>query len=69
MKIKHLREWLDNLPKDYNETERVFRTIKENKEDTENWYALDIPIAACGIDDGNNEMYFCDENSTKIIET
>jgi len=69
MKIKHLREWLDNLPIDYNETEIVFRTIKENKEDTENWYALDIPIAACGIDDGNNEMYFCDENSAKIIET
>jgi hypothetical protein len=69
MRIKHLREWLECLPTDYDETEIVFRTIKENKEDTENWYALDIPIAACGIDDGNNEMYFCDEKSTKIIES
>ena len=69
MKIKHLREWLDNLPKDFNETEIVFRTIKENKDDSENWYALDIPIAACGIDAGNNEMYFCDEKSTKVIES
>lgn len=62
MKIKHLRSWLNNLPEDYNENQIVFRTIKENKEDIENWYALDIPISACGIDEGSNEMYFCDED-------
>lgn len=69
MKIKDLRQWLENLPTDYDENEIVYRTIKENKLDDENWYGLDIPIAACGIDDGNSEMYFCDNESTKIIES
>jgi hypothetical protein len=69
MKIKHLRKWLDNLPKDYNEAEIVFRTIKEGKNDKDNLYVLDIPIAACGIDESNNEMYFCDTQSSKAIES
>ena len=60
---------MENLPTDYDENGIVFRTIKENKVDNENWYALDISIAACGIDDGNGEMYFCDEKSAKIIES
>ena len=68
MKIKHLREWLDNLPEDYNDSEIVFRTKKENKYDSVNWYALDIPITACGIDDGNNEAYFSDETSHEVIK-
>ena len=68
MKIKHLRAWLHILPTDYDETKIVFRTIKENKNDSQNWYALDIPIASCGIDDGNNEAYFCDQISHEVIK-
>lgn len=68
MKIKHLREWLQNLPTDYDETDIVFRKIEENKEQLDYWIAIDIPISGCGIDDGNNEMYFCDENSIKILQ-
>ena len=52
---------IEQLKKDVN--------IPKNKDDKENWYALDISIAACGIDEGNNEMYFCDEKSTKVIES
>ena len=44
----------------------MFRTIKEL--DNDNWGALDISITACGIDEGNNEMYLCNEESAKILD-
>lgn len=66
MKIKDLKNWLDKLPNNYDETNIVFRTIREN--DVDSWKAFDINISACGIDEGNNEMYLCDEKSAKMIE-
>lgn len=44
----------------------VFRTIKDL--DNEKWGAYDIPIAASGIDDGNKELYLCNEKSCQIID-
>lgn len=66
MKIKHLRKWLDTLPQELDEHDLVFRKIIPN--DAENWLAHDKPIAACGIDEGNNEAYFCDEASNEVIK-
>lgn len=67
MRIKHLRQWLEILPSEYDENEIVFRDFKEVKDSDDVCYALDIPIAACGIDKGNGEMFLCDEKSSKII--
>jgi len=66
MKIKHLREWLETLPEELDEHDLVFRKVIPC--DTENWLAHDKPIAACGIDESNNEAYFCEEESRKVIE-
>jgi hypothetical protein len=66
MKIKHLREWLDTLPLELDEHNLVFRKIIPH--DSENWLAHDKPIASCGIDEGNNEAYFCDEESHGVIK-
>ena len=66
MKIKHLREWIEKLPRELDEYELVFRKIVPG--DSESWLAHDKSIAACCIDDGNNEAYFCDEKSNEIIK-
>lgn len=66
MKIKHLREWLNDLPQELDNHNLVFRKVASG--DAENWLAHDKPIAACGIDEGNNEAYFCDEESHQVME-
>jgi hypothetical protein len=33
----------------------------------EYWSALDIPIAASGVDIGNKEIYLCNEESYQIM--
>ncbi len=67
MDLKQLKKWINSLPEteldDYN---LVFRTIKEL--DTENWTAYDIHIAASGVDEGNKEVYFCNETSAQILD-
>ncbi len=65
MKIKDLREWLDLLPHELDEYNLVFRKIIPS--DVENVLAHDKPIVACGIDKENNEAYFCNEESAKVI--
>ena len=44
----------------------MYRTIKEV--DDENWGAYDIPITASGVDEGNKEVYLCNEKSAKILD-
>jgi hypothetical protein len=66
MKIKDLREWLDIVPQELDEHDLVFRKIIPG--DAENWLASDKPIIACGIDEGTNEAYFCDEASAEVIK-
>jgi hypothetical protein len=66
MKIKDLRDWLDTLPRELDENDLVFRKIIEG--DSEYWKAHDKPIAACGIDEGNNEAYFCEEESYQAMK-
>ena len=67
MNLTHLKKWINELPEEelgnYNV---VFRTIKE-MDSTKNWAAYDIPIAASGIDDGNKNLYLCNEKSYQII--
>lgn len=66
MKIKYLKNWIDNLPNEFGDYNLVFRKIEEI--DSENFGALDINIVSCGIDIGNGEAYFVDDKSDKIIE-
>jgi hypothetical protein len=66
MKIKHLREWLTILPQELDEYNLVFRKIIS--ENTKNWLVRDKTITTCGIDEGNNEAYFCDESSREVMK-
>lgn len=66
MDVKELKDWINKIPKTLDNNKVVFRTIKEL--DNDNWGALDISITACGIDEGNNEMYLCNEGSAKILD-
>ena len=66
MTIKELRTWINNLPEEKDDNTLVFRKI--TPVDKLNWGAYDISIVACGIDEGNNEAYFCDEKSAQLIE-
>lgn len=66
MKIKHLREWLNALPKEEDENDLVFRKIKGD-DHSGNLLAHDKPIVGCGIDKGNNEAYFYDESSVEYF--
>lgn len=61
-----IKKWLDNLPEEFNECEMVFRKITTLDDD--NWSAFDKSIVSCGIDVGNNEAYFCDEESYNIMK-
>ena len=66
MKIKHLKGWLNSLPKENDECDVVFRkVIGKNGDDM---VAKDNSIDACGIDTDNNEAYLCDETTHNIIE-
>jgi hypothetical protein len=67
MDLKGLKNWLNKLPEsEFDNYNVVYRTIKEV--DSENWGAYDIPVASCGIDEGNKEVYFCNEYSAQIID-
>ena len=67
MDLTQLKKWVNELPEEelgnYNV---VFRTIKEI--DSGNWGAYDIHITASGVDEGNKEVYFCNEASAKILD-
>ena len=67
MKVKDLREWINNLPSEFDENDVVYRRIM-GEVDNESWGCLDVPISGVGIDDGDNEMYLCDEETSEIIE-
>ena len=67
MNLTQLKKWINELPEEeLGNYKVVFRSIKEL--DSENWGAYDIPIAASGIDDGNKELYLCNEKSWQIID-
>ena len=65
MNIKDLRDWLKELPTEFDDFDLVFRKIVPL--DKDNWSAYDKTIASCGVDSGNNEVYFCDEDSHNNI--
>lgn len=66
MKIKDLKYWLSTLPEELDENDLVFRNVMPG--DKENWLVQDTQIAACGIDAGRNEAYFCDEMSSSVLK-
>lgn len=67
MKIKHLKEWLSQLPPELDEVNIVFRKILPHNNN--GWMVTDKTIAACGFDAGSNEAYLCDETSYQITQT
>jgi len=66
MKIKHLREWLESLPHEYDDYDMVFRNVIESQA-AENWLVHDNPIDACSIDKETAEAYFCDDESCQLL--
>lgn len=67
MKVKDLREWINELPQEFDENDIVFkRIIKQFNDGTLG--CLDIPLSSVGIDEEDNEMYLCDEDSSEIID-
>jgi hypothetical protein len=68
MKLEHLKEWINSLPEEVLDHEVVFRKFVIIENDSENLFAKDINVAACGIDDDTKEAYFCDKESASIVE-
>lgn len=66
MNKKELQNWINNLPEEFDDMNIVFRNLTVG--DDENWLALDKQIVSAGIDIGNRELYFCDNESSKLIE-
>ena len=67
MDLKQLKQWVNSLPEEEMEKYSVvYRRVVE--EDSDNWGAYDIPLTASGVDDGNKEVYFCGEESAKILD-
>ena len=67
MKLKQLRQWLEQVPATYDETDIVFRTVTVGEE-TGNFYGYDQPIVACSIDEDNMEAFFVNEESANILK-
>lgn len=67
MNLLELKKWINELPEEelgqYNIVYRKAEELYDNY-----WYAMDIPIAASGVDVGDKEVYFCDEESYQIIK-
>lgn len=68
MRLEHLKEWVNSLPEEVLDHEVVFRKFVIIENDSENLFAKDIIVAACGIDDDTKEAYFCDKESASILE-
>jgi hypothetical protein len=69
MKLADLKEWVNSLPEDTLNHEVVFRKFTIIENDSENLFAKDVSISACGIDDSTEEAYFCDSESASILES
>lgn len=64
MTLLQLKEWLETIPPDYNETQLVFRTITQSADNT---FVHDNPITACGIDIDNLETFFVNHESALLL--
>ncbi len=67
MKVKDLREWINELPQEFDENDVIFRRIIKQLNDG-TLECLDIPLSGVGIDEEDNEMYLCDEYSSEVID-
>ena len=68
MKLTELKEWVNKLPEEeLGNYTVVYRTIGELGD--EEHYAFDEPITASGVDVDNNEIYLCNEESHKLIQS
>jgi len=65
MKIKELKDLLNNLPDNLDDKEVVIREIGEFKEPSNEgmWFKKDSPIWLAYYDKDTGELAFCDENS------
>lgn len=68
MKLDQLKEWINSLPEEVLNCEVVYRNFVMIENDSENLFAKDINIAACGIDEETHEAYFCDQDSAVLLE-
>jgi len=68
MKLDQLKEWVNSLPEEVLNCEVVYRNFVVIENDSENLFAKDINIAACGIDEETQEAYFCDQDSAVLLE-
>ena len=59
---------MNSIPEEFDDTSVVFRKVEDKVGDDDHWAAMDLPIAACGVDAGNGETYFCDEVSAQIMD-
>lgn len=68
MKLDQLKEWINSLPDEVLNCDVVYRNFAMIENDSENLFAKDINIAACGIDEETQEAYFCDHDSASLLE-
>lgn len=69
MKIRGLKEWINELPEHLQDLEIVIRDVMtiEGDNDEELTVYKDIPMTFCGIDEDNNEAFLTDEESAQFI--
>lgn len=68
MKIKHLKKWLEGISAEFDDHELVFREVVCENDNDGYMIAKDNPVHACGVDEDNDEVYFCDIETHHIIE-
>jgi len=67
MTIKDVREWLKEVPVEFDDCVMVTREIQEIEDDDENLMAGDDPIVGCSIDIGTREACFYNQKSQTIL--
>ncbi len=67
MRISQLKEWLSELPTEFDDNVVVFRKMYEDPNDSDRVMCIDTPIVGVGIDEENNEMYLCDADSDRVL--
>lgn len=68
MTIGELKNWLSQLPAEFDNCELVFRKIKQGAPSTDTVLVYDQPIISCGIDVETDEAYFCNMESYNAMK-
>lgn len=68
MDKKELKEWVNNLPEDFDNYQLVFRNIYLPENDNDIWFAKDTPIISLDVDENTQEICLFDNKSANLIE-